>query len=93
MAPDGNSKDHVAVLRQKAAQWAKNITQSQANQDEIWTAIHRTIPFALCYSLPAITLSEDECKYFMAPITKTGLPLAGVSATIPSVVSHAPNTF
>lgn len=86
LAPDGNNKDHLEALRKKAERWADNIQSSRANQEEVWTALHRTIPFSLCYSLPAVTLSHKECRYIMAPITKHGLPAAGIASTTPHVV-------
>ena len=60
--------------------------QSRANYEEVWTALHRTIPFSLCYSLPAVSLTKEECSYIFAPIVKTGLPLTGVVATIPIAI-------
>jgi hypothetical protein len=86
LAPDGNHKDQVETLRAKAERWACNIQSSRANQEEVWTALHRTIPFSLGYSLPAVTLSQKECRYIMAPITKHGLPSAGISSTTPHFV-------
>ena len=86
LAPDGNMDDHVKYLRGKAESWANNMNQSRGNQSETWTALHRTIPFAMCYSLQATTLSKSECTYIMAPIYKKGLPLAGIAATIPTVI-------
>jgi hypothetical protein len=90
LAPDGNTRDHVDTLRRKAESWAHNIRSSRANKEEIWTAIHRTIPFSLCYSLPAVTLTKQECRHIMAPITRTGLPLAGIVATIPTAFRVGP---
>jgi hypothetical protein len=64
MAPDGNTRDHVRYLRSKAEQWATNMRQaSRNNKQEVWLALHCTIPFVLCYSLPAVTLTADECRY------------------------------
>jgi hypothetical protein len=59
---------------------------SSANSEEVWTALHRTIPFALGYSLPAVSLTKEECCYIMAPVIKAGLPLTGVIATIPVAI-------
>jgi hypothetical protein len=86
LAPDGNHRDHVEMLRKKALQWANCVKQSRANHDEIWTALHRTIPFSICYCLPAVSLTQAECSYVMAPIMKVGLPLAGIVNTIPIAI-------
>jgi hypothetical protein len=93
IAPDGNNRDHVTALRKKAEQWAGNIKDCRSNRNEIWTALHRTIPFSMGYSLPATTLSRNECTYIMAPIYKSGLSRAGISHTIPSAIRYGPATM
>jgi hypothetical protein len=74
LAPDGNVTDHVQYLRRKAESWASNMKQSQG------------LPFAMCYSLQATAFSKEDCRYVMAPIYKTGLPLASIAATTPTVI-------
>jgi hypothetical protein len=90
LAPDGNNKQQVQYLRDKAQHWADSITSHYTNREEVWTALHRTIPFAMSYSLPASTLSEEECKFIMAPIHKIGLPKTGITATIPAAIRSGP---
>jgi hypothetical protein len=90
LAPDGNTKDHIAALRAKADAWAKNITSSRANSEEVWTALHRTIPFSMSYSFTVVTLTEEECQQIMAPIIMKGLPRAGVVSTIPKAFRMGP---
>lgn len=86
IAPDGNCNDHIAMLREKASQWATRVRDSNGNVEEVWTALHRTIPYTLCYSLPSLPLTKEECNYIFAPVIKTGLPLTGIVATIPAVL-------
>jgi hypothetical protein len=86
LAPAGNRRDHVEMLRDKAVRWANSMKQSNANLEEVWTALHRTIPYSLCYSLPAVMLTKEECSYAMAPIIRTGLPTAGFVSTIPVAI-------
>jgi hypothetical protein len=90
LAPNGNTAQHTQYLRNKAQHWADSIISSHANKEEVWTALHRTIPFAMAYSLPATTITEEECKFIMAPIHKVGLPRAGITATIPAAVRSGP---
>jgi hypothetical protein len=90
LAPDGNTKDHVEMLREKAISWARSMQQSSANPEEVWTALHRTIPFAIGYSLPAVSLTKDQCRYIMAPVIQTGLSLTGIASTIPAEIRHGP---
>jgi hypothetical protein len=93
MAPDGNQKDHIQELRRKAESWARNISDCNANREEIWTVLHRTIPFSIGYSLPAVTLSQSQCRYIIAPVYERGLPKAGISSTIPRAIQHGPWTM
>jgi Reverse transcriptase (RNA-dependent DNA polymerase). len=90
MSPDGNNSDHILALRSKSQQWASHIRNMGSNVNEIWTALHRTIPFRLCYSLQAVSLGEKDCRYIMAPIHKEGLPRAGIPSTIPIEIRHGP---
>jgi hypothetical protein len=90
LSPDGNTKQHVRYLREKAQRWAMDISSSSANREEVWTVLHRTIPFAMAYSLSATTLTKEDCKYIMAPIHKVGLPKAGITATIPAAIRAGP---
>jgi hypothetical protein len=94
MSPVGDMGDHVEYLRKKAEKWAQDIRySSQNNKEEIWTAVHRTIPFALCYSLPAVTLTSDQCNYIITPINWAGLQLSGISATLPRAIRTGPMEF
>jgi exonuclease III len=93
LAPDGNHKDQLMFLRKKAEAWATNLRECHANKEEVWTALHRTIPFSIGYSLPALTLNPGECNYVMAPVHSFGLPRAGIPATIPSSIRHGPRSM
>jgi hypothetical protein len=70
MSPDGNNRDQVAALWAKAEHWAKCMKESSANKTEVWTSLHCTIPFSICYPLPTVTLTEKGCKYIMATVNK-----------------------
>lgn len=90
LAPNGNTQDHVSYLRKKADHWADNMRSSTANKEEVWTAMQRTIPFAMAYSLPASPLTREQCTFLMAPIFKTGLPRAGIASTIAVPIREGP---
>jgi Reverse transcriptase (RNA-dependent DNA polymerase). len=52
MSPNGNNRDHILVLQRKAQTWANNIRRTMSrNMEEVWTALHTTIPYSLSYSL------------------------------------------
>lgn len=90
MALNGDNTHHVEFLRSKAQKWAANIKATGTNIEEVWTAVHRTIPFSLGYSLLAVTISRNDCTHIIGPIVKTGLPRAGIPATIPTPVWYGP---
>ena len=50
---------------------------------DAWMAMRLTIMKKLEYPLPALTLSEEDCEYIMAPILTTGLPKAGICKSLP----------
>lgn len=75
MAPDRNNADHVNK------KWVDNMKDCLANPEEVCTALHRTIPFTIGYSLPTVTLTQKECQHIMAPINKVGLSRASILST------------
>jgi len=64
--------------------------ESDSNQEEILTVLHHKIPFTLSYSLPVVTLTQDECRYIMAPVYRCGLSRAGIPAMIPTPIRNGP---
>lgn len=88
MSPNGNNLDQITAMRRKAQTWASNISSMGHNVEEVWTALHRTIPFSLGYPLPSLTLTRRDCIYIMAPIHKEGLPRAGIPSTIPTEIRN-----
>ena len=52
--------------------------------------MNSTIVQALQYPLPALTLTEDECKTIMAPILDVALPQSQVCRTFPRAAVYGP---
>ena len=90
MSPSGNNKKMINSLRLAAVNWAAKLRLGRSSQAEAWKALNTTISRKLMYPLPALTLTEKECTYIMAPAIRTALPKAGISSCISSIVRHAP---
>ena len=90
LAPDGNNADQVAVLVEKAEQWAELITTGHLEREEAWRALTSTILKSLEYPLTATTLTQQETTKIFAPIRKAALPLSGIVRTFPAAIAHAP---
>lgn len=70
LAPDGNNKDQVAALREKAEQWAELIITGHLEREEAWRALNTTILKSLEYPLTATTLTQQETTIFLPPFDK-----------------------
>lgn len=88
LAPDGNNKEQVRILRQKAEAWKEKINVGHLDRTEAWQAIDYTILQSLRYPLPALTLTKKECTYIMAPVLLSGLPASAVCRTFPRNVLY-----
>ena len=90
LAPDGNQKDQVATLQNKAETWAKRMRASCLNTEEIWIALHTTITKGLEYPLVATTIPHDKMRKIMAPVLAVALPLSGFTRKFPHAVLYGP---
>jgi len=90
MAPSGDKSRMLEKLCTTAVEWAAKVRAGTSSQEETWTALKSTISRKVVYPLPALTLTEAECRSIMAPALKAALPRAGISSTISSIVQHAP---
>ena len=90
LSPDGNNKEAVNELRLKSETWRDNIQAGHIERHEAWQAISTTIMKTLQYPLPALTLTEDECKHIMAPVLESGLPKSAICRNYPRAVLYGP---
>ena len=90
LAPDGNNKDQLAALLDKAEQWADLISTGHLDRKEAWRALNSTILKALEYPLTATTLTQEETTKIFAPIRQAALPASGIVRTFPTAIAHAP---
>ena len=90
MHPDGNNKDALKALLNKAIEWKDLVKAGHLKQATAWQAVETTILKSLEYPLPALTLTEKECNKLMRPILSVSLPKSSISQNYPRKVLYGP---
>jgi hypothetical protein len=90
LAPDGNNSAAISHLRKNAEEWKAYITTGHLNKKDAWLATESTIVKSLLYPLPALTLTEKDCTYIMAPVLEAGLQNSAICKNYPRVVTFGP---
>ena len=93
LAPDGNNRKQVEEMRASTVKWAERVRTGCIDRRDAWLALTMTIMKKLEYALPALTLTEEECNFIMAPALAAGLPKAGISRTTPRAVIFGSKEF
>jgi hypothetical protein len=93
LAMDGNNREEIVALRQKAEEWADNIRTGFLDRNDAWYALNFTIMKSLEYPMMATTMSKQEWNFILRPILLSGLPKCGVARTFPREVVHGPLEF
>jgi len=91
MAPSGEKKRMIPEMRDKALHWGARVRLGKVSASDSLAALYTTISMQLKYPLAALTLTEKECTYIMAPAIRAALPRAGFSGSMSCVFRHAPN--
>ena len=73
LAPDGNNKKQVEEMRASPIEWTEKARTGCIDRRDVWQALNMTIMKNLEYPLLALTLSEAECNFIMAPALAAGL--------------------
>ena len=63
-------------------------SENRMHRRDAWQALTVTIMKKVEYPLLALTLSEAECNFIMAPALLAGLPKSGICRTTPRVLVH-----
>ena len=90
LAPDGNNKKMIEYLTEKTESWSDLVRTGHLNKKDARQALETTIMKSVEYGLPALTLSEEECKKIMKPVLKAGLPNMGICRNFPRDVTYGP---
>jgi hypothetical protein len=93
LAPDGNNAAAKEALYQKAKVWSELVKKGHLTAMDVMKAMDSTIIPALQYPLPALTLTEMECKKIMAPILEVTLPHSHICRTYPRAVVYGPKSL
>ena len=88
LAPDGNNKKQIEEMRKQSVEWGSKVKTGAICRQDAWRAMNMTIMKTLEYPLVALTLTEKECDYIMAPVLAGGLPRAGICRNIPRSVLY-----
>ena len=86
--PDGNNKKQITVMREVTVKWVEKVRTGAIDKRDAWQALTQTIMKKLEYPLLALTLTEDEGDFIMAPILNSGLPSAGLCRNIPRALLY-----
>ena len=89
LAPDGNNNEMLQQLRNKSDKWAQSIIKGHLSPTEAWLALETTIMKSISYSLPALTLTEKQCQFIMAPALKAGLNASHICRSFPCNVLYS----
>jgi hypothetical protein len=73
IAPDGNQTRAFQEMRNVAVKWADQIRVAYLQKHDAAYALKTTILKKLEYTLPALSLTEIQCKAIMAPVLKAAL--------------------
>ena len=93
LAPDGNNNAAKAALLKKSKFWSELIHKGHLTATDVIRAMDTTIMQSLKYPLPALTLTEAECKSIMAPILDVALPQSHICRTFPRAAVYGPKSL
>jgi hypothetical protein len=92
-AMDGNNHAEILHLRQKADSFADSMRTGFLSKNDAWYALTATILKTLEYPMAAITLTEKDWNFIMAPILTSGLPRAGIDRSFPRDILYGPTSL
>ena len=75
-------------MREVTVKLAEKVRTGAIDKRDAWQALTLTILEKLEYPLLALTLTEGECDFIMAPILQSGLPRAGLCRNIPRALLY-----
>ena len=91
LAPDGNNRAAVQLLRQKSNTWYVLMKAGHLQPDETFLTTNSRIMKTLTYNLPAMmAFTKKECEFILAPVLKASLSQSHVCNTFPQAVVFGP---
>ncbi len=83
LSPDGSNATQLKEMIKKANTKATQLKKGYVNRYEAWVALSKVACKSIEYPLPALTLTEKECKKVMTPLLQAYLPAAGFNRHFP----------
>ena len=90
IAPDGNTSAERGYLRGHSERLAELTRTGLLPRRLAWQSFQTTILRSLSYPLAATTLSEEDCRFIMAPAKSAALSCSGVVKTCVRDLAHGP---
>ena len=90
-APNGKWKDHVEYLvKEKIAPWNASIKNSYLEKHDVYRAAFTSIFKSIDYTLPATSMTSNECKLINIQLHKSYLSRIGIDSHLPLAYRYSP---
>jgi hypothetical protein len=93
IAPIGTQTSEIAWLTEKAATFAKRISQGHLSREEAAVAYHSVYIPRMTYSLGSTTLSPDEARKIQSEPLMTILPALGINRNMKRAAVFGPAAY
>jgi len=87
--PDGDMKEELAYLIQRAKEYAESCRIGKYSKKEAWYCLNSTIMRTIEYPLMATSFTRDQCDKIMRPL-KSAIQKAGVQKKLPHKLLYGP---
>ena len=85
LAPDDNNTKQIEEMGASNIVCTEKIKIGIIDRRDAWQALNLTVIKKLEYPLLALTLTEEELNYIIAPVLLSGLPRAGICRNTPII--------
>ena len=93
-APNGNWKDHIEYLvKEKISPWNASIQNSYLQKHDVYRAAFTSIFKTVDYTLPATSMTQNECKLINIQLHKKYLSRIGIDMHLPLAYRYSPPKY
>ena len=93
ICPTGNQKETLKQIMEYATHWAKSISTSTLNPDEVKLSYHTVLLPQTTYRLAASYLSPEQCETIMQVIYSPIINAYGFQRNIAKIIVHSPEQY
>ena len=90
ISPDGNYKQQIQILKQKADIYATRIQSPRMRPSDVITFMRTTYAPAMAYVLPCLAIDEEELYPVQSTLLSVVLQKLGLSSKTPVPLRHGP---